>query len=113
MNLALTVPAYYWVGLAASTFLAIVAATTLVEKRIGWRVLSGLLGGTGMVFGYLNYNTFVLALWPYSPTEVPFNVAQALFGLVMAVSLARRVVRLNRRQEARNLSPGRSGWGPV
>lgn len=100
LNVTLTVPAYFWIGLAAVALAATVAASVLVEDRVGWLVLSVLIGGFEMVSGYFLYETFVLQLGSYPPTEVPFNVAQALVGLIVAVPLVRSARRLaGNRQE--------------
>jgi uncharacterized membrane protein len=108
-NLTLTVPYYFWVGLAMIALLAILAAGLLLEERLGWLVLSVLIGGLEMVTGYFLYETFVLQLGSYPPTEVPFNVAQALTGLIIAVPLVRSVKKLaGNRQEAGIAAQGRA-----
>lgn len=97
----LNIPAYFWVALALAAMMAIVVTTTVLEQKAGWLILSVLVGGFEMVSGYFLYETFVLRLGAYPPTEVPFNVAQALVGLLVAVPLVRSVKRLGKRQDAR------------
>jgi uncharacterized membrane protein len=107
LNFTLTVPAYFWIGLATAALLGTVAASVLVEDRVGWLVLSVLIGGFEMVSGYFLYETFVLRLGSYPPTEVPFNVAQALIGLTVAVPLVRSARKLaGNRQEGMVHVPG-------
>ena len=91
----LVVPVYFWVGLAVAAFVAILVAGLTLEERTGWLVLSVLFGGLEMVTGYFLYETFVLRLGAYPPTEVPFNVAQAIVGLLVAVPLVRSIRRLS------------------
>jgi uncharacterized membrane protein len=109
VGVTLIVPFYFWIGLALVALIAILAAGVLLEERLGWLVLSVLVGGLEMVTGYFLYETFVLRLGSYPPTEVPFNVAQALVGLLVAVPLVRSVKKLaGNRQEAAIAAQGRA-----
>lgn len=101
LSVTFVVPYYFWLAVAAVAMLAIFATGFYLEERVGWLVLAVLVGGLEMVTGYFLYETFVLQLGAYPPTEVPFNVAQALVGLLVAVPLMRSVRRLTgNRQEA-------------
>jgi uncharacterized membrane protein len=101
LGVTFTVPFYFWIVLAALVLIGILARGLSVDERLGWPVLSVLIGGLEMVSGYFLYETFVLQLGSYPPTEVPWNVAQALIGLLVAVPLVRSVKRLaGNRQEA-------------
>lgn len=94
IGVTFVVPIYFWLGLALVAFLAILVAGLRLEPKVGWLVLAVLLGGLEMVTGYFLYETIVLQLGSYPPTEVPFNVAQALVGLLVAVPLVKSVRRV-------------------
>ncbi len=87
--------AQYWELLAILVFVATVAAGLSIERRIGWLALSVLIGGTEMVSGYYLYETLVLGQIGAS-AEIPFNVAQAIIGLIVALPLARSIRRIVR-----------------
>ncbi len=94
-NLAFDVPAALWLGLGAAAFLLITAAGLLVNEKVGWTVLSVLAGGSAMVTGYFLYNYGVLAIgFPASAGEVPFDIGQALIGLLVSVPIAGRIRRI-------------------
>lgn len=95
LTLAVDVPWVFWLGLAGVAFVLIVAAGFMAQERVGWQILSVLIGGMEMVAGYFLYETFVLQLGSYPPTEVPFNIAQALIGLLVAVPLVRSIRRVS------------------
>jgi uncharacterized membrane protein len=109
LTLNLEVPQLFWVALAAVAFGVVVMAVLVVKTRPGQSVMSVLLGGTEMVTGYYFYESLVLTLIaPASvvatlapATEVPFNVAQALIGLLVAVPLVRSI---------RSVTRGRGLW---
>lgn len=98
------VPEAAWVVIAALAFVAIAAASLRIELKSGQSVMSVLIGGSEMVAGYYLYESFVLTLVaPASVvatltplTEVPFNIAQALIGLLVAVPLVRAIKRVTR-----------------
>lgn len=106
-TLAFTVPAWFWLALGALVFLLVVAVGLSVDERIGWTALSVLAGGVEMVTGYFLYEGFALQLGFVSASgEVPFNIAQALVGLLVAVPLARSIRRVTR---GRGLASSRLG----
>ncbi len=87
--------AQYWDLLAIIVFVGTVAAGLSIEKKIGWLALSILIGGTEMVSGYYIYETLVLGQIGAS-AEIPFNVAQAVVGLIVALPLVRSIRRIAR-----------------
>lgn len=98
------VPQVAWLAVAALAFVATVIASMRLDLRSGQSVMSVLIGGSEMVAGYYLYESFVLTLIaPASvvatlapAAEVPFNVAQALIGLLVAVPLVKAIKRVTR-----------------
>jgi uncharacterized membrane protein len=99
LTLNFTVPTLFWPLLAAAAFAVVVVVALRIKVRSGQSTLSVLLGGSEMVAGYYLYESFVIRLIApsyytvtYTPlTEVPFNIAQALIGLLVAVPLVRSI----------------------
>jgi uncharacterized membrane protein len=53
-----------------------------------------------MVLGYFLYESFALQLGVYSAAgEVPFNIAQAVVGLLVSVPLVRSIRRVSGRSQ--------------
>ncbi|HUI23361.1 MAG TPA: ECF transporter S component [Nitrososphaerales archaeon] len=108
-TIALSVPAYFWPVVAAAAFAVILVVGFKYQMRSGQSVISVLVGGSEMVVGYYLYESFVLTLIAPSSftatlaplTEVPFNIAQALIGLLVAVPLVRSIKRITRGREFR------------
>jgi uncharacterized membrane protein len=100
----LQVPLLFWPILGTVAFVLIAFVATRIEVKSGQSVMSVLVGGTEMVAGYYFYESLVLTLIaPASVVatlaplaEVPFNVAQALIGLLVAVPLVRSIKRITR-----------------
>jgi uncharacterized membrane protein len=100
----LLVPQLFWPILGTVAFVIIALVATRVEVKSGQSVMSVLVGGSEMVAGYYLYESLILTLIaPASvvatlapAAEVPFNVAQALIGLLVAVPLARSIRRITR-----------------
>ncbi len=96
------VPQVFWVALAVIVFALVVFFGTRVEAKLGSTILSVLIGGSEMVTGYYIYESFVIGLIaPHTvvaqiapAAEVPFNIAQALIGLLVAVPLVRSIRRI-------------------
>jgi uncharacterized membrane protein len=117
----LDVPFIFWFVVAAAAFAAIVYVGFRHQPKSGLSVLSVLLGGSEMVAGYYIYESFVLTLIAPASftatlaplTEVPFNIAQALIGLLVAVPLVRSIRRVTKGRENRMLgsaqAPGAGG----
>ncbi len=103
-TLDLDVPQLFWPALAAVTFVVIVLVGVRLRPKSGQSVMSVLIGGVEMVGGYYLYESFVLTLIaPASvvaalapAAEVPFNIAQALIGLLVSVPLVRSIRRVTR-----------------
>lgn len=93
------VPSGFWVVLGLVAFGVIVATGFSLDEKVGWKVFSVLVGGTEMVLGYFLYESVALQLGYVSASgEVPFNIAQAVVGLLVAVPLTgsiRRIVARN------------------
>ena len=105
----LNVPAYSWAIVAAAAFVVILVVGFRHQMRSGQSIISVLVGGSEMVAGYYLYESFILTLIAPSAytatiaplTEVPFNIAQALVGLLVAVPLVRSIRRVTRGREFR------------
>jgi uncharacterized membrane protein len=103
-TISLNVPSLFWPILAAAAFTAVAAVGLRLRARSGQSVMSVLIGGSEMVAGYYFYESFILTLIaPASvvaalapAAEVPFNVAQALIGLLVAVPLVRSIKGVTR-----------------
>jgi len=115
-TLNLQIPQLFWPCLATAVFVLIAVVGIRLKVKSGQSVMSVLAGGAEMVTGYYLYESFVLTLIaPASviatlapAAEVPFNVAQALIGLLIAVPLVRSIRRVTRGrglQEVAQLSP--------
>jgi uncharacterized membrane protein len=106
-NVNFDVPVAFWVVLGFLVFAAIAAAGYLVNEKIGWTVFSVLAGGSVMYTGYFLYNYLVLAIgFAGSAGEFPFDVGQALIGLVIAVPIVSRVRKMGVRPGGSNEGPG-------
>jgi len=99
VTLNIQVPGPFWVTLAGIAFAIVALGAWRVKARSGQSVMSVLGGGAEMVTGYYLYESFVLKLIaPASAVaglapavEVPFNIAQALVGLLVAIPLVRSI----------------------
>ena len=115
-TLNVDVPTLLWPVLGAIVFAAIAFVGVRLRSKPGQSVMAVLIGGTEMVAGYYMYESVVLTLIaPASvvstlapAAELPFNVAQALIGLLVSVPLVRSIKRVTR---GRSLGEGVSG-GP-
>lgn len=93
------VPSLFWPALAMMAFVVIAVVSLRAMARSGQSVMSVLVGGSEMIAGYYLYESFILTLIaPASvvatlapAAEVPFNIAQALIGLLVAVPLVRSI----------------------
>ena len=107
LTLNFTVPALFWPLVAAAAFVIIAIVGLRLQVKSGQSILSVLVGGSEMVAGYYFYESFILTLIAPASytatiaplTEVPFNVAQALIGLLVAVPLVRSIKRVTRGRE--------------
>jgi uncharacterized membrane protein len=89
------VPSAFWILLGAVTIVLMVAVGLFVDEKVGYMALSILVGGSVMVAGYFLYNiAFIEPLAP-AAIEVPFDIGQALIGLLVAIPVTRRIWRLS------------------
>lgn len=88
------IPPLFWVALGTVALVGILLAGVFTDEKIGYMILAILAGGSVMVTGYFLYN--VAFIEPLAPAvvEVPFDVGQALIGLLVAIPVVRRVRRL-------------------
>jgi len=94
----LVIEKIFWVVVA--TLLGISIAYFGISHRpmINWQVVSIICGGTTMILGYYLYETLLLPLivpeWEIiAIVEVPFNIGQAVIGLIIAMPIVRTVWR--------------------
>jgi len=88
----------FWAVIAVLLGVFIIYVGVRREPRISWQVISVLCGGVEMIVGYYLYETFVLPLivpgWQIiAIVEVPFNIGQAVIGLIIALPIVRAVSR--------------------
>ena len=86
----------FWVVVA--TLLGISIAYFGISRKsiVNWQIVSIICGGIEMIIGYYLYETLILPLifpeWEIiAIVEVPFNIGQALIGLVMAMPIVKTV----------------------
>lgn len=89
-----SVPPLFWVALGAVALVGIALAGLFVDEKIGYMVLAILAGGSIMVVGYFLYNIAFIEPMPPAVVEVPFDIGQALIGLLVAVPVVRRIKRV-------------------
>ncbi|NWG10391.1 ECF transporter S component [Candidatus Bathyarchaeota archaeon] len=96
-NLIFTVPPEFWYVLGALVVILIALTGFVWESDFGWLVFTLLIGGTIMVTGYFLYQKFLLfplfGIETIAEAEIPFNVAQMLIGLVVAIPIAKIAMR--------------------
>lgn len=93
-----SIPPLFWVALGAVALVGILLVGLFTDEKIGYMTLAILAGGSVMVTGYFLYNiSFIEPLAP-AVVEVPWDIGQALIGLLVAVPVVRRVRRLAARQ---------------
>ncbi|UCG36732.1 MAG: ECF transporter S component [Candidatus Bathyarchaeota archaeon] len=90
-TLDFTIPVEFWIVLAGLIILLTGVVAVISEPRLGWMVLSIFVGGAVMVSGYFFYQQFFLDVAAFF--EIPFNIAQMLVGMVIAVPLTRIIRR--------------------
>ena len=88
----------FWAVIAGLLAVFIIYVGVRREPRISWQVISVLCGGVEMILGYYLYETFVLPVivpgWEIvAIIEVPFNIGQAVIGLIIALPIVRTVWR--------------------
>lgn len=99
-------PVAFWAALGLVTFGAIAAAGFLVNEKIGWTVFSVLVGGSVMYTGYFIYNYSVLQTGLGGAAgEFPYDVGQALIGLLVAIPVVSRVRKIGPRSPVSKAGP--------
>jgi len=105
-NVGFSLPEALWIAIGLVVFAAISAAGYFTDAKVGWTVLSVLAGGSVMFTGYFLYNYAVLSIGlPASAGELPFDVGQALIGLVVSIPIAGRVKRMMSRTDPSRQGP--------
>jgi len=91
------VPPLFWIVLGVVALIGIALAGFFVDEKLGYMILAILAGGSVMVTGYFLYN--IALIEPLAPAliEVPFDIGQALIGLLVAVPIVRRIRRVTTR----------------
>lgn len=90
LTLRTVIPWALWPILAVASAALIVYAGLKVDPEVGWAALSMVAGGAVMVTGYYLYEQLFMGV--AAIVEVPFNVAQCLIGLLVALPLSRALV---------------------
>jgi uncharacterized membrane protein len=104
------VPQYLWVFLGAVTLAVALVAGLRLDERLGWTILSILLGGSEMVLGYFLFESVGLQLgFITASVEVPINAGQVLIGLIVAVPVVRSYRRMVGRGSIHGARPSKTG----
>ena len=85
------IPLIVWPIIAVIAFALIAIQTRHSDVKTVTNVSAMLIGGAWMVFGYFIWQQFVLGFAAIA--EVPFNIAQVLVGITIALPTARAVER--------------------
>lgn len=94
-NISFSVPTAFWIILGAAVFVIVLAVGLSADEKVGWTALAVLIGGAEMVVGYFLYESIALQLgFVTASGEVPFNITQALVGMLVAVPLSRTIKRV-------------------
>lgn len=94
-NFSFEVPSVFWIIVGLTAFILILAVGFRVDEKLGWTSLAVLVGGCEMVLGYFLYESIALQLgFVTAAGEVPFNITQAVVGLLVSVPLARSIKRV-------------------
>jgi uncharacterized membrane protein len=81
---------WYFLGSIVTLLVAYVGFKT--EPELGRRILSMMIGGLEMVFGYFLYEQLVLGKTT-AIVEIPVNIGQMLVGLVVAIPIVKIILR--------------------
>lgn len=93
ITFTLTVPELFWIALAVSAFLLVTIAGVYLNPQISWLVFVIFLGGAEMVVGYYFYERYILGQ-VLATAEIPFNIVQAIVGLIVSIPLTRSITRI-------------------
>jgi uncharacterized membrane protein len=83
------IPQLFWILVASAiaVFISYIGLTS--EPKLGWMVLSVLLGGFEMIVGYFLYQWFLFG--PEALVEIPINMGQLIVGLLVSIPLVKIV----------------------
>ena len=86
----------FWVAVAALLGVSIAYLGISCISMVNWQIVSVICGGTAMILGYYLYETLLLPLivpkWEIvAIVEIPFNIGQAVIGLMIAMPIVRTV----------------------
>jgi len=86
----------FWVVVATLLGISIAHFAISRESMVNWQIASIICGGVEMIVGYYLYETLILPLivpeWEIiAIAEVPFNIGQALIGLIIATPIVKTV----------------------
>lgn len=85
------IPAPFWLIPVALIVLLTEIVAFAFEPKLGWMVISILAGGATMITGYFLYQQLFLG---YAAIfEVPFNIAQMMVGLIIAIPIVKAIRR--------------------
>lgn len=91
------VPSEFWLLLGVITASAVISLGLLTDPEFGWTIFSVITGGFIMVLGYFLYQTFLLyPLFNISAmalVEIPVNIGQMIIGIIVALPIAKIVLR--------------------
>ena len=95
VSFSFEVPSVFWIIVGLAAFIVILAVGFRADEKLGWTSLAVLAGGCEMVLGYFLYESIALQLgFVTAAGEVPFNIAQAVVGLLVSVPLVRSIKRV-------------------
>jgi len=86
------IPAEFWFGIGVFAVLLVAALAFISEPEFGFAIVSCILGGLLMVFGYFFYEQLFLGVFAFA--EVPVNIGQMTIGLIVATPIVRVVKRV-------------------
>jgi uncharacterized membrane protein len=91
-TLTVFVPPELWYSLGGIVALLIIFMGLKIDPELGRAILSMVVGGLEMVFGYFLYEQLILGN-TLAIVEVPVNIGQMIIGLVVALPVAKIVLR--------------------
>lgn len=88
----------FWEVLALLLGVSVAYLGIIYRSMINWQIFSIICGGAAMILGYYLYETLLLPLivpeWEIiAIAEVPFNIGQAVIGLMIAMPIVKTVRR--------------------
>jgi uncharacterized membrane protein len=90
-TLFFNIPNTFWILVAIVVVLSVVYIGFSYDPQLGWMVLSILIGGLEMVFGYFLYQWLLFG--PEALVEIPINIGQMIVGLLVSAPLAKIITQ--------------------